>query len=128
MVDQALARKMILAPLTTETSHADIVQFSKDVAGLPLYSVIVDEYYISLAKELMPEYRIGTIASYPLGGFTTEMNVALIRRAVELGCSEVDICPKFNYLKSGRYEEAKKDLEFTFVKNVREVAKEAIEQ
>lgn len=111
MVDQTLASKMILAPLTTETSHADIVQFSKDIEGLPLYSVIVDEYYIPLAKKLMPDYRIGTIASYPLGGFTTEMNVELIRRAVELGCSEIDICPKFNYLKSGRYDLAKEDLE-----------------
>ncbi|MEA4970067.1 MAG: HisA/HisF-related TIM barrel protein [Candidatus Pelethousia sp.] len=110
MVDLELAKRMILAPLTTDTTAQDIEQFAKDLTGIEIYSVIVDEYYISLAKELMPGRKVGTIASYPFGGFTTEMNVKLIEQAVALGCSEVDICPKFNYLKSGKYELAKPDL------------------
>ena len=72
--------------------------------------MIVDEFYIPLAKKIMPNRKIGTVASYPFGGFSTEMNVELIKKAVALGCSEIDIGPKFNYIKSGKYNLAKEDL------------------
>ncbi len=111
MIDQDMAKRMILAPLTTEMTESGIREFAKDVKNVDFYSVIVDEFYISLARELFPKKRVGTIISYPLGGFTTETNVKLIERALSFQCSEIDVSPKFNYMKSGKWDLVKKDLE-----------------
>lgn len=110
MIDIKMAKRMILAPLTTQTTEDEIAQFAQDLEGIDIHSVIVDEFYISFAQRIMPNRKIGTIASYPFGGFSTEMNMELIKKAVRLGCSEVDISPKFNYIKSGKYSAAKEDL------------------
>ena len=110
MIDKELIKRMVLAPLTTETTVSDIIQFSKDIEDLEPYSVLVDEYYIPLAKELMPNRKIGTIIAYPFGGFSTEMKVVMTQKAVELGCSEFDIGAKFSYIKSGRFDLAKADM------------------
>ena len=110
MVDSELVKRMVLAPLTTETTKSDIIQFAKDIKGLEPYSVLVDEFYIQLAKELMPSRKIGTIIAYPFGGFTTEMKVELTKKAVKLGCSEFDIGIKYSYIKSGKYDLAKEDM------------------
>ena len=72
--------------------------------------MLVDEFYIPLAKELMPDRKIGTIIAYPFGGFTSEMKVEMTRKAVSLGCSEFDIGLKYSYIKSGRYDLAKEDM------------------
>ena len=110
MIDKDLIKRMVLAPLTTETTASDIIQFSKDIEGLEPYSVLVDEYYIPLAKELMPDRKIGTIIAYPFGGFTTEMKVEMTKKAVALGCSEFDIGAQYSYIKSGRFDLAKDDM------------------
>lgn len=110
MIDREMAKRMILAPLTTDMNERGIQEFAMDIENIPIYSVIVDEFYIPFAKRVMPDRRIGTIASYPLGGFTTEVNVRLIEKAVEFGCSEVDVSPKFNFIKSGRYDLVRQDL------------------
>jgi len=111
MIDSELAGKMVLAPLTTETSEADIRTFANDLEGINVYSIIVDEYYIQLAKEILPGRRIGTIVSYPLGSLTTEVNKKLIRKALDYGCSEIDYSPKFNHFKSKKYDLLKNELE-----------------
>lgn len=111
MINQDMAKRMVLAPLTTEITETEIRQFAEDVKNVDFYSVIVDEFYIPLAKELFPGKRVGTIVSYPLGGFSTQTNVELIKKAVAYGCSEVDVSPKFNYVKSGKWDLVRKDLE-----------------
>jgi deoxyribose-phosphate aldolase len=110
MVDFELAKKMVLAPLSTETSEEDIRKFAKDLEGIEVYSIIVDEYYIPLAKELLPNRRIGTIISYPLGNLTLEVNKKLIKKALDYRCSEIDYSPKFNYIKSKKYNLVREEL------------------
>lgn len=110
MVDLELAKKMVLAPLTTETSEKDIREFADDLKGIEVYSIIVDEYYIPLAKEILPGRRIGTIVSYPLGSLTAEVNKKLIQKALDYECSEIDFSPKFNHIKSKKYDLVSKEL------------------
>ncbi len=114
MIDRDVEKKLIAAPIEPDITEGTIRKFAEDLNQYDYYSVIVDEYNIDLAFRLFKKPRIGLIVSYPLGGMTTETKVRLTEIAVERGCSEIDVCPNYVAIKSGKLKTAKEDLEAVY--------------
>lgn len=111
MIDKNIEKRLIAAPIEPGMTEQDLKKFAEDLNQYDYYSVIVDEYYLDLAFKLFKKPRIGLIVSYPLGGMTTETKVKLTNIAIEKGCSEINVCPNYNAVKSGDFETVKSDLQ-----------------
>ncbi|MBA7562251.1 Deoxyribose-phosphate aldolase [subsurface metagenome] len=114
MTDKDIEKRLIAAPIEPEMTEKKIREFASELNKYDYYSVIVDEYNLDLTFQLFKKNRVGLIVSYPLGGMTTETKVRLTEIAVKKGCSEINVCPNYNALKSGDFKTVKNDLKAVF--------------
>lgn len=114
MTDKEIEQRLIAAPIKPDMTEEEMRKFANELNNYDYYSIIVDEYYLDLAFQLFKKNRVGLIVSYPLGGMTTETKVKLTEIAVKKGCSEINVCPNYNALKSGDIETVKSDLKAVF--------------
>jgi len=114
MLNKDIEKRLIAAPIEPEMTEPKLKEFSIELNKYDYYSVVVDEYNIDLAFKLFKKNRVGLIVSYPLGGMTTETKIRLTKIAVKKGCSEIDVCPNYNALKSGDLETVKNDLKAVY--------------
>lgn len=112
MNSKDLERRLIVAPIATDISEAKVRAEIKDAKRFELRSIIVEQHYVPVAKQMLSEgsIRLGMTVSYPLGGMTTEIKVMLAKYACEEGLDEIDVSLDYNAIKSRDYSKAKKDL------------------
>lgn len=110
MIDKDIEKRLIAAPVEPEMTEEKMREFAIELNKYDYHSVIVDEYNLDLAFKLFKKNRVGLIVSYPLGGMTTETKIRLTKIAVKKGCSEINVCPNYNALKSGDFDTVENDL------------------
>lgn len=94
-----------LAPFLDYANHKanatpdDIKQLCSDVKKYGFHAAFVNPCYVTLAKET--GVRVGTVVSFPLGGDTKALKMAITNNAVSQGTDELDVVPNIGLYLSG---------------------------
>lgn len=117
MKKEELARKLITSIIEADVTGDVVRKFIEKAKEYPFFGIAVDLPYLEVAKELLQgtETRLIAVASYPLGGMTTETKIRQIEYAIEKRADEIDVSMNFNAIKSGDFttvlEEVKRVVE-----------------
>jgi deoxyribose-phosphate aldolase len=100
----------ILKPEATEEQVQKLCNEAKENG---FASVCISPSYVTFAaKELSgSSVKVCTVIGFPLGATTTAAKAAETREAVENGAAEVDMVINIGFLKSGKYDYIRKDIE-----------------
>jgi len=111
LIDPDIEKRVIVAPVSSTITEVELREFIDEIRPYKFRSVIVDEYYLDLALQLLrgSGKRVGIVFSYPHGGMTTETKVRLTEIAVNKG-SDIIVPLNMNAIKSGDYKAAMDDL------------------
>jgi len=107
-----LSAYIISSLIEADVTEADIVSFVEEVKPYRFPSLAVDLPYIDLLNELLEgtETRTTTVASYPLGGMTTEVKVRQVEFARHHGAYDIDVSMNYLAIKSGDFAAAQEDV------------------
>jgi len=105
MRKEELARKLITSLVEADVTENALKEFVGWAKKYPFFGIAFDLPYLELARELLQgtETRLITVASYPLGGMTTETKIRQIEYAIEKRADEIDVSMNFNAIKSGDF-------------------------
>ena len=114
-----LAQKIDHTLLKSNALLSDIEKLCKEAKEYGFYSICINPYYISYAKEFLrdTDVKICTVIDFPLGAGTINMKVYQVQEALKLGAEEFDMVINIGALKDRR-----KDY---LVSEVKEVVKAA---
>lgn len=76
-------------------------------------SVCVNSYWVPLCTKLLKgtDVKVCTVVGFPLGAMSTKAKVFETKDAIENGASEIDMVLNIGELKSGHYDNVRKDIE-----------------
>ncbi len=99
----------LLKPTATER---EIIDFCDEAIKNNFYSVCVNSYYVSLAKQLLEntDVKVCTIVGFPLGAMSTPSKVFEAQKAIENGADEIEMVINLGLLKSKNYVSVLKDI------------------
>jgi len=99
----------LLKPTTTER---EIINFCEEAIKNNFYSVCINSYYVSLAKQLLEntDVKVCTIVGFPLGAMSTTSKVFEAKKAIENGADEIEVVINLGLLKSKNYVSVLKDI------------------
>jgi len=99
----------ILKPTATER---EIINFCEEAIKNNFYSVCINSYYVSLAKQLLEntDVKVCTIVGFPLGAMSTTSKVFEAKKAIENGADEIEVVINLGLLKSKNYVSVLKDI------------------
>lgn len=91
----------------------DIRKLCMEAAKYHFESVVVNPYYIPLAKELLKgtNVLVTTVVGFPLGANTIDVKVYEAINAIELGADEIDMVINIGALKDKDYSYVKQEIE-----------------
>ncbi|MEA1964847.1 MAG: deoxyribose-phosphate aldolase [Candidatus Aerophobetes bacterium] len=124
MKKNELARKLVTSIIETDVTEDAVRKFIKKAKEYPFRAIAVDLPYLEITKELLQgtDTRVSAVASYPLGGMTTETKISQVEYAIDKKADEVDVSMNYNAIKSGDFATVLDD-----VKRVAEAAGDRIE-
>jgi deoxyribose-phosphate aldolase len=98
--------------LRHDATEADIENCCKEAVGFGFYSVIVQPYYIGLARKLLKSSGVlcGTVIGFPFGAETTDVKCFQAERAIENGAQELDMVICMPSFKNKNYADAENDI------------------
>ena len=98
--------------LKPDATESDIKRLCKEALVYGFASVCVNQCWTKLASKLLQNSQVKTctVIGFPLGANTTEVKVFETRNAVINGAEEVDMVINVGALKSGKFEEVKRDI------------------
>ncbi|MFI1743348.1 deoxyribose-phosphate aldolase [Thalassobellus sediminis] len=99
----------LLKPTATER---EIINFCNEAIKNNFYSVCINSYYVSLAKQLLEktDVKVCTIVGFPLGAMSTTSKVFEAKKAIENGADEIEVVMNLGLLKSKNYVSVLKDI------------------
>lgn len=105
MKKEELARSLITSIIQADVTEKMVREFIKWAREYRFFGIAVDLPYLEVAKELLQETgtRLIAVASYPLGGMTTETKIRQIEYAIEKAANEIDVSMNYNAIKSGDF-------------------------
>lgn len=100
----------MLNPDTSKSQIMDALKLAKD---LRLANICVSPYYTSIASEYLQNTNVAVCVpvGFPHGAASTAAKETEIREAIKNGATELDVQMNILAIKSGRYDDASKDLE-----------------
>lgn len=103
MTPEKLASYFDSTNLKLDASEADISQLCEDSLQVGAYSVMIYPGSVKLASELLSgtNVKVGTVAGFPSGRFSTAAKAAEIVEAAKNGAHEVDVVANYAELIAG---------------------------
>ena len=102
MDKKTLASYLDFANHSQEATPDKIKELCQKVKEYGFHTAFVNPCYVTLAKELMGEGRVGTVISFPLGQETKKMKLAAAKDAVRDGADELDVSMNVGFFKAGK--------------------------
>jgi len=101
-----LNRKIITSIIEADVTLEDVENFLKKWLPHDLRAIAVDLPYLSYAKKVLKNSntRLTAVASYPLGGMTTESKINQLEYAISKGADEIDVSMDYSAIKSGDFD------------------------
>lgn len=98
--------------LNPDTSADTIRKGCEDAIKYGFANVCVSPYYVSMAAEILRGSNVGicTPVGFPHGAASTKAKCAEIREAIMNGATELDLSMMIVAIKSGDYNDVKRDL------------------
>ncbi len=99
--------------LRPEASEEDVRRHCEEAVRYNFATVFLFPCLTKRAKELLKgsKVRLGAPVGFPFGGNKTETKVYEAKRACEDGAEEIDMVINISALKSGRWEDVRRDIE-----------------
>jgi deoxyribose-phosphate aldolase len=97
-----LAQHLDFANHRANATPEDIRKLCADVVKYDFHAAFVNPLYVSLAKATLAGKKpVGTVVSFPLGGDTQAMKMAMANNAVSMGADELDVVPNIGAFLAG---------------------------
>lgn len=99
--------------LKPESTREQIEQLVSEAKQYNFASICINPTWITYAKRLLDDsdVKICTVIGFPLGAMTTQAKAFETEDAVKNGADEIDMVINIGLLKSGMYDDVKKDIE-----------------
>lgn len=99
--------------LKAYAKEEDIRNLCKEAIYYNFASVVVNPYYVPLAKDLLKDtnIEIATVIGFPLGASTIDVKVYEAIDATEKGATEIDMVANISAIKDNAYDYVKKEIE-----------------
>ncbi|MEQ9825678.1 MAG: deoxyribose-phosphate aldolase [Puniceicoccaceae bacterium] len=103
MTPESLARYFDATNLRLDATVSDIRQLCADATAVKAYSVMLYPTSVKLASDVLAGtgVKVGTVAGFPSGRFSTAAKAAEIREAAKNGADEVDVVANYAELIAG---------------------------
>ena len=110
---QDVAHVIEHSAMNPDTTEEQVRKACSEAREYRFANVCVFPYFVSFAVELLRGSGIGvcTAVAFPHGAIPTETKLTEAREAIKSGASELDIAMNISAIKSGKLEDAKRDLE-----------------
>jgi deoxyribose-phosphate aldolase len=105
------------ASLKSNVTEKDIIKVCREAVDYKLYSVAINPYWVSTAKEILhnTDVKILSVSGFPLGANTTEIKIKEAVLGVNDGAHEIDMVANIGWLVSNQFTNAEKE-----IKNIRD--------
>lgn len=99
--------------LRADATEEEVLQLLAEAKQYHFYSVCVNPYWVSLAKEQLREVPVAvcTVIGFPLGANTTATKAFEAQDAIQNGAEEIDMVINIGALKSGQDKTVQQDIE-----------------
>lgn len=99
--------------LTAEKSEADILKLCEEAIAHQFFSVCINSGYIPLAKQKLAHsnVKICTVVGFPLGANLTSVKAFETEQAIAAGANEIDMVINVGWIKSGKWQAVKEDIQ-----------------
>jgi deoxyribose-phosphate aldolase len=101
---QTLANYLDLANHHAEATPLQIKALCQAVQQYGFHAAFVNPAYVSLARGLLLQGKIGTVIAFPLGQEITDLKVLASATAVRQGADELDVSMNVGLFKAGEQE------------------------
>lgn len=125
MDKQTLAKYLDFANHHQDATPKDIKELCQKVKKYGFHSAFVNPFYISLAKELLPDGVVGTVIDFPLGQGTKELKILASIDAVKKGADELDVAMNVGLFKAGEHEQVLEEMK-AVVSAVKEIKRAVV--
>jgi len=121
MDQQTLIKYLDFANHHQDATPKDIKELCQKVKKLGFHSAFVNPFYISLAKEILPDGIVGTVIDFPLGQEPKEVKILASIDAVRKGADELDVAMNVGLFKAGEHEQVLDEMKavVSAAKNIR---------
>ncbi|WP_102401282.1 deoxyribose-phosphate aldolase [Haloimpatiens massiliensis] len=113
MTVEELARYIDHSVLKPEFTQNEIKKHIQDAINFKCRTVCINPSSLDIAKEMTngTDTGICVVCDFPFGTSTTESKVLQAKVCCEKGVEELDIVSNFGWIKSGRWDKVKEDIE-----------------
>ena len=98
--------------LRPESTRAQVIRLCHEAAEHGFACAVVNPVWVDVAAETLAgtEVRTGTVVGFPLGADLAASKADQAKRVLKLGAQDLDMVLNLGLLKSGDYDEVKKDI------------------
>ncbi|MGC8568442.1 MAG: deoxyribose-phosphate aldolase [Nitrososphaeria archaeon] len=109
---EELAKYIDHTQLNPAASESDIVKLVEEAKRYKFYSVVVNPYYVKLAKELVKgtDIKVVSVVGFPFGATYKEVKAYETELVIKDGADEIDMVMNISAAKSGRWDVVKDDI------------------
>lgn len=99
--------------LTAEKTEQDILKLCDEAIEHQFFSVCINSAYIPLAKKHLEgkNVKICTVVGFPLGANLTVVKAFEAQQAIQLGAEEIDMVINIGWIKSGKWDQVRDDIQ-----------------
>ncbi|RKD24668.1 deoxyribose-phosphate aldolase [Ammoniphilus oxalaticus] len=99
--------------LKADATQSDIKLLCDEARKYRFAAVCVHPYWVAFCAEQLSDTNINvaTVIGFPLGATTMEVKAFETKQAIERGAAEIDMVINLGALKSGDYDQVKKDIQ-----------------
>ncbi|WP_109077977.1 deoxyribose-phosphate aldolase [Aggregatibacter kilianii] len=108
-----IARYIDHTALTAEKTEADILKLCDEALEHHFFSVCINSCHIPLAKQKLAgsDVKICTVVGFPLGANLTSVKAFEAKEAIAAGANEIDMVINVGWIKSGKWQAVKEDVQ-----------------
>jgi len=116
-----LASFLDLANHHPDSTPGDIKRLCDNVIKYKFNAAFVNPCYITLAKDMAEEIRVGSVVAFPLGQESSDAKVVCALAAAKAGADELDVQMNVGWLRAGNNNEVLREMKtvVTAVKSFR---------
>lgn len=99
--------------LAAEKTEADILRLCEEAVQHGFFSVCINSCHIPLAKRKLQgsEVKICTVVGFPLGANLSAVKAFEAAEAIKAGAQEIDMVINVGWIKSGKWDEVRSDIQ-----------------
>ncbi|KAE9541481.1 deoxyribose-phosphate aldolase [Ursidibacter maritimus] len=102
--------------LSADTTEEKIKSLCLEAEKFQFWSVCINPAYIPLAKKMLAnsDVKICTVVGFPLGATLSKVKVFEAISAIEMGADEIDMVVNIGWVKSGKWNAVREDIQCVF--------------